>query len=99
MIGYKDFLVETNFGRKTADGVLVPKKDKKFQDRVKLGIVARYKGLCITVDDEVVCSEDDFNGEIPDRLQEILSSMTNSQDKSYILQLFNRFVKEVSTKK
>lgn len=101
MIGYKEFLVdlnETNFGRKTGDGVLVPKKDKRFEDRTKLGLVARH-GLSITIDDVVVASQDDFNGEMPDRLREILSTMTNMQDKAYINQLFNRFVKEVSTKK
>lgn len=100
MIGYKEFLNdlnETNFKPKIRQGEIVAKSEKNFESRVHYGIVPRY-GMSIALDGEVLCSEKEWNGEIPERLQEVLDSMIISQDKSVLLSKYNQFVKLISKK-
>lgn len=100
MIGYKEFLNdlnETNFKPKVKQGEIVPKSGKDFESRVHYGLIAQ-KGLSISLDGKVLVSQDDFNGEMPIKLKELLDGMVNYQDKKVLLAKYNRFVKEVSKK-
>lgn len=95
MIGFKIYMNETDFSKKSDWTYLINKDSKEYSVTVGFKTVAQ-KGYSITIDGVAVCSEKDWDGSMPKEMEELMSGLNRKQDRDEVRQLYAKFVKRVS---
>ena len=95
MIGFKSYMVETDFSKKSDWTYLVSKDSKEYQVTVGFKTVAQ-EGYSITIDGKAVCSERRWDGKMPKEMEELMMGLKREQDRAEVRQLYAKFVKRIS---